>query len=52
MGALLETIHSPADLKRLNPAQMEEWRRRFAHTSSRPFPRPAAISVPISVWSS
>ena len=24
MGALLETIHSPADLKRLNPAQMTE----------------------------
>ncbi|WP_348262094.1 1-deoxy-D-xylulose-5-phosphate synthase [Telmatobacter sp. DSM 110680] len=24
MGALLETIHSPADLKRLNPAQMAE----------------------------
>lgn len=24
MGALLETIHSPADLKRLNPAQMVE----------------------------
>ena len=24
MGALLETIHSPADLKRLNPAQMDE----------------------------
>jgi len=24
MGALLETIHSPAELKRLNPAQMEE----------------------------
>ena len=24
MGALLETIHSPADLKRLNPAEMSE----------------------------
>ena len=24
MGALLETIHSPADLKRLNPAQMSD----------------------------
>ena len=24
MGTLLETIHSPADLKRLNPAQMDE----------------------------
>ena len=24
MGTLLETIHSPADLKRLNYAQMEE----------------------------
>ena len=24
MGALLETIHSPADLKRLNPAQMAD----------------------------
>src|SRR5215467_360579 len=24
MGPLLETIHSPADLKRLNPAQMDE----------------------------
>jgi 1-deoxy-D-xylulose-5-phosphate synthase len=39
MGALLETIHSPADLKRLNPAQMadlaEEIRAFLIQTLSR-----------------
>ena len=50
MGALLETIHSPADLKRLNPAQMadlaEEIRAFLIQTS----PRPAAIWA--QIWAS
>jgi len=32
MGTLLETIHSPADLKSLNFAQMGNWRKRSAST--------------------